>query len=130
MNKLNKNDSNSNQVLTLPVTGDIKLKEAAIMWNPPKESGRQIAGYAGQLTVTTLPQDETSNIKFLRCSSGACWAAWREEGDKDKLLSYLMNVMMELITNEKFHFNDVDEAFNVIPEYREIRDNDLSSIFK
>ncbi len=128
MTKINKNDNNSDQTLNFPDTGDIKLKDAAIMWNPPKESGRQIAGYAGQIKVTTLPQDNTTYIRLLRCTSGACWTEWREEVNKDKLLSYLVNVILELITYEKFNFDEVDKALSVIPEYRDIRDNNLRNI--
>ena len=127
--QIKKNNSNPERFLDLPITGDINLRDAAIMWNSPKESRRQLSNYAGQVTVTTVPQDESTNVKFLANSSGACYAAWRQEKNKDKLLTYLMNTMMELITFDEFHFDDVDKAFSVIPEYREFRDRNLSSMF-
>ena len=39
-----------------------------------------------------------------------------------------MNVILELITYEKFNFDEVDKALSVIPEYRDIRDNNIRNI--
>ena len=101
---------------------DIPIAHAMLVWAPrdeelnPKERKR----------VQVVHHPDRYNAQgSLRCSSGACWAYWRDMSTKERKLKLLIDAW-HIVLQAGLPPKDVHNALLVVPEYRETLALDFS----
>jgi hypothetical protein len=100
-------------------TGDIRLKDATIVWNIGKK-GWNSDGQHGDGRVAVIPYPDSHDWRTylgINMTNGAGWRGWQEMSKAKRLLE-LMRIAWQLVCMYGVEPAAIHRAFQVIPEYR------------